>query len=147
MSATKPAKSEGGYLAKNCPARVQWDVIRPCEPLPTSPFLQRLFTQGMDFEREVFIEIAALHPDAEAIVLRGPDNREAREQQTLNAMRAGVEIIVGGRLPVDVPGRKVGEPDLLIRAEGGGYRAVDVKHHKTIGGQSTVTARASSLAG
>jgi len=144
---TETPKPEGGYLAKQCAVRPQWDVLQPAAPLPVSPFLQRMFTQGMDFEREIFTQITALHPGAETIALRDrdPDNREAREKQTLEAMRARVEIIVAGRLPVDQAGRKVGEPDLMVKAPCGGYRAVDVKNHLTLGSKSTLVGRVSPL--
>lgn len=145
MSAKKPAKPEGGYLAKNCAVRAQWDVLQPCAPIPPSPAAQRRMTQGMDFERESDITLAELYPDAAFIVLHGPENRHAREQLTLKAMLSGVQLIGGGRLPVDIPGRRVGEPDLLVKADGLGYRAVDIKHHLTLGGTTTVQAQAATL--
>ena len=123
------AKPQGGYVAKQCPARAQWDTVRPCEPLPPSPFRQRLFTRGRDFESQLVAQLLELHPDALAVTQRTPQNTAEREQETLQAMRDGVPLILGGRLPPDPVGRRVGEPDLLVAAAAGGYRAADVKHH------------------
>jgi predicted RecB family nuclease len=120
---------QGGYLAKQCPVRAQWDLIRPCDPLPVSRVLERRFAAGLRFEAEVVAELVPLHPDA--CVVAEPD-REEREAATAAAMKAGAPVIVGGRLPADTGGRRVGEPDLLVAAAGSGYRPVDIKHHRCL---------------
>lgn len=123
---------QGGYVAKQCPVRPQWDVVRPAPPLPVSEAVQRRFDRGNAFEADVFAELTTLHPDA-VIVERGEaSDRPAREAATLRAMAEGAPLIIGGRLPADETGRRVGEPDLLVAAPGGGYHPVDVKHHRTL---------------
>jgi predicted RecB family nuclease len=120
---------QGGYVAKQCPVRAQNDVLRPAEPIPTPPALQRRFQRGIDFEADVMTELQRLHPDAVRIERVESPPREAA---TLAAMQAGAVLILEGRLPGDPVGRRAGEPDVLVAADGGGYRAVDVKHHRTV---------------
>jgi predicted RecB family nuclease len=139
---TSGVPSQGGYVAKQCPVRAQWDIIRPSEPLPPSPVLARRFARGLQFEAEVTARLLALHPAAHVIVSQARAGREdarpgamkaGHEEATLDAMKAGRPLILGGRLPVDPAGRRVGEPDLLVAATGGpGYRPVDIKHHRCL---------------
>lgn len=137
---------QGGYVAKLCPVRAQWDAIRPCEPLPPSPALERRLRHGVEFEARIAATLARLHPAACDLRARGDDaepaagqdrqRRAEREAATLAATASGVGLIIGSRLPADSAGRRVGEPDLLVSATGSGYRAVDIKHHRSLTGAS-----------
>ncbi len=124
---------QGGYLAKRCPVRAQLDILRPGEPLAPSQVAERRMAQGRAFEAEVVAALVLAHPSA--ALIEPTWARETRENATTQAMAEGVGLIVGGRLPVDEAGRRVGEPDLLVRALTPGpptYRAVDVKHHMVL---------------
>ncbi len=116
---------QGGYVAKLCPVRAQNDVLTPAEPLPTPPFLERLFHGGREFEDQILADLTAEAP----AVTRVEGHGEELEAATRAAMEAGASIIVNGRLPHDVAGRRVGRPDILVTDGRGGYRPVDVKYH------------------
>jgi predicted RecB family nuclease len=117
---------QGSYVARRCPVRAQWDVVRPCEPPPPSPVRERLAARGREFEAETVSKVLQLHPQAVVIPsLTAID----RERATAKALEEGTPVVIRGRIPADLVGRRVGEPDLLLRADGGGYRPVEVKHH------------------
>jgi predicted RecB family nuclease len=125
---------QGGYLAKRCPEAVQLDVLQPVEPLPTSAFMTMLADGGIDFEADVFDSLKSDFAGASTID-RGL-RRYQREELTVEAMTDGALLVIGGRLPVDVVGRRVGEPDLLLRIGSErksvgrwAYISVDVKNH------------------
>lgn len=129
---------QGGYPAKQCPVRVHWDTVNPGPPLPPPPLLERRFAAGIEFERLTVMSLLAQHPDACLIPVSDhadPADKANREAATLDAMLAGSPLIIGGRLPPDLTGRRVGEPDLLIAAtgaDGARYRPADIKQHRTL---------------
>ena len=116
------------YFAKTCPQRVQLDVLQPCEPLPDPPFLQMLFRAGDKHEDDT---LAALFEGVEGAVVIDAEDLDAREWQTMQAVQSGALVIAGGRLPVDHESHRVGQPDLLVRHDGG-YLPIEVKSHKTL---------------
>jgi predicted RecB family nuclease len=111
-------------------------MVRPAEPRPDPPVLERRFAQGRQFEEQMVAQLLALHPAARVISpadRADPAGWAEREAATLSAMRARVPLVLGGRLPADPVGRRVGEPDLLVLAGSQpGYRPVDVKHHRCL---------------
>jgi predicted RecB family nuclease len=117
---------QGGYLAKQCPVRAQNDAIVPAERVPVPPILERRFERGRQFELSLVADILKLHGDACVATGASP---AALEASTLKAIAKSVPLILGGRLPPDISGRRVGKPDLLVHAREGGYRPVDIKHH------------------
>jgi predicted RecB family nuclease len=126
LSAVSP---QGGYVAKQCPVRAQNDALRPCEPLPASPELQRRFDQGRGFEGTTVDHLEQVSAE---VVVAAAETQEELETSTADAMERRVSVIVSGRLPTDHVGKRVGKPDLLVAADESGYRPVDVKHHMAL---------------
>jgi predicted RecB family nuclease len=126
---------QGGYAAKRCPVRVQFDVVPPSDvdPIPPSPGERLRMDAGNEFEVEVVAELVKLHP--EAVVIDQSLVREAQQEATVAAMAAGVPLVLGGWLPDDGVGHRVGRPDLLVRTPDVGtihYWPGDVKHHLSL---------------
>lgn len=128
---------QGGYVAKQCPvvAHLRYDPTNVADKVPYPEALQRRFDAGRLFEADVFAELRVLHPTA---LVFDPDERDLIEP-TFDAMRRGVALIVGGQLPNDDVGRRVGKPDIVVRVEDASidgnawsYVPVDVKHHLTL---------------
>lgn len=124
----------GAYAARRCPVRTQWEEVRPCEPLPRTPLLERPLARGREFEDSIIARVLSAHPGA-VVVAEG--RRLERERATEAALREGAQVVIRGRLPRDLAGRRVGEPDLLVRAGRGGYRPVEVKDRMALVTEST----------
>ncbi len=141
-------RPQGAEIAKRCPVRAQWDELRPADPSPPSERDLRRAEAGRQFEADVVAELVQHHPAAVVVGpgdAEGREGREDRERRTVEAMDAGAALIIGGRLPPDPLARRVGEPDVLVAAQGGGYHPVDVKHHRTLTQHRGVPTRSSTL--
>ena len=88
---------------------------------------------GPTFEDDVVASL--VQASRGAVDLRAHDgDKSAHVAETLAHLQAGTRLIIGGRLPDDVAGGRLGKPDLLIRAEDQpdctpGYHVGDIKHH------------------
>lgn len=149
-TASVSVNPQGAYLAKRCPEAVQLDVLRPVEPLPTSEFMTMLAEAGIAFEKAVFDSLRSSVKGA--VDVDRQMDRDRREEFTAEAIRDGVPLVIGGRLPIDVAGNRVGEPDLLVRVGERpkvngrwAYVTVDVKHHIVLDGPQELEENAASL--
>ena len=120
---------QGGYIAKQCPVKIQWDIISPTEPAPAPGMARLLMEAGNQFEDDTVatLELAADGPR----VLVPTTTPEETTRLTVEAMERSAEVIIGGWLPLDPVGRRTGRPDALV-FDGDGYIAVDIKHHLTL---------------
>jgi len=93
------------YDYVTCPQRVYLDHFGDTQLRDSiSPFVHLLWERGSAYEQQV---IGGLGPEEYVSLKELPP--EAKEVETLNALRAGVPLIYGGRISAD---GLVGEPDL-----------------------------------
>lgn len=134
-----------GYAAKSC-ARVvhnEYDVTVPEVGWEPPADLQRLFDLGNEFEADVLARWAGSGLAGFADLRRFDTDKQAHIAATVEAMRSGASVIVGGRLPDDPVGCRTGKPDILLR-DGRGYHPADIKAHHVLDGKGT-SAQVSTL--
>lgn len=130
----------GGELGR-CGTRIHHDRFTDA-PFSPDPVAARRITEGRRWEQ---IVVGRLLEGSEAttvtttadpfdrtrpVVISSRTDNGDREDVTLALLRAGVPLIVGGRLS-NTASRSVGVPDLIVRLDDG-YAPVDIKHHKVI---------------
>ena len=103
--------------------------------LPVDEQQQMMFDEGLEFEEEVFVELARLHKVSSMRLSDDPD------AATLQAMARGDKVIIGASLPVI--NHRGGRPDVLVRHGDSpmsngkwAYLPVDVKNSKPLEGDS-----------
>lgn len=133
----------GAYPATQCPVRTHhaFDPDITLMPAEQPPAIQEAIDAGLAFEQTLFDDIASSHPDRFCLVDQD-SGRRAAVQQTLDAMDAGVPVILRGVLPDDVDGHRVGRPDLLVRHGDdlpATYLPGEVKLHRFLEGKASNT--------
>src|SRR4029453_19219658 len=134
------------YAARSCPVKTQ-NAFHPAVAIErpvngtrveASEVLDELFDGGAQFE-EAILEQLITSCEGKVVDLRplSSDTPETQIEACVRAMNSGADVIIGGCLPVDLPGHRVGSPDLLVRsAEGANhspaYHPVEVKWHRII---------------
>jgi len=151
VSAPPGAIVLGAYAARSCPVKTQ-NAFNPTLVAETAPDdssvdssdgLAELFDGGAQFHRAVLDrlvdscvgEVVDLRPVD--LGTRSDSRRAEQIDACVRAMTSGAQVIIGGCLPVDLSGHRVGFPDLLVRGAdrtngSAAYHPVEVKWHKII---------------
>jgi hypothetical protein len=136
----------GAYAARSCPVKTQ-NAFNPTVVRETpngsasveaNDGLADLFDGGAQFEAAVLEQLISSCRgrvvDLRPLLSSTP---EVQFEACVRAMSSGAQVIIGGCLPVDLPGHRVGSPDLLIRSadranRSPAYHPVEVKWHRII---------------
>ena len=130
----------GSYAARSCPVKTQ-NAFNPTVNLPRaepSDALAELFEGGAHFEAVVLEKlITSTRGRVVDLRLLTAESRATQIQACVRAMESGAALIIGGCLPVDLAGHRVGYPDLLVRGADSpsgtpAYHPAEVKWHKII---------------
>ena len=113
------------YAARSCPVKTQnaFDptvvLQAPSEgaSVEANEAITELFDGGAQFEAAV-LERLITSCSGRVVDLRplSSNTPEVQVEACLRAMSSGAQVIIGGRLPVDLSGHRVGSPDLLVRS-------------------------------
>lgn len=126
------------YAARSCPVKThhKFDPTRTFAPGPVQDeALLEIFSGSNAFTEAVCDELLAQFGGS-VLDLRGVDESpQAMLARTEAAIAAGVEVIVGGWLPLDLEGHRRGRPDVLVRGpatrrDTPGYYPVEAKRHR-----------------
>jgi predicted RecB family nuclease len=134
------------YAARSCPVKTQ-NAFNPTVALETadagasgeaSDGLAELFDGGAQFEAAVFEKLITSY-GGPIVDLRplSSNTPEVQIEACIGAMTSGAQVIIAGRLPVDLSGHRMGQPNLLVRAAerasgSPAYHPVEVKWHRII---------------
>ena len=131
----------GAYAARSCPVKTQ-NAFNPtvtrAERAEPSDALAELFEGGAQFEAVVLEKlITSTRGRVVDLRLLAAESRATQIQACVRAMESGAALIIGGCLPVDLAGHRVGYPDLLVRGAdtpsgAPAYHPAEVKWHKII---------------
>ena len=134
------------YAARSCPVKTQ-NAFNPTvavqtpadgDPVEPSDALAELFDGGAQFEDAVLEQlITACQGVVVDLRSLSSEDPEAQMAACVRAMSSGAQVIIGGCLPVDLAGHRIGSPDLLVRSAQGAnrspaYHPVEVKWHRII---------------
>lgn len=135
---TSPHFTLDAYAARSCPVKThhKFDPTRTFAPGPVQDeALLEIFAGSNAFTDAVCDELIAAFGGT-LLDLRGvqgtPTELVARTEA---AIASGVEVIVGGWLPLDLEGHRSGRPDILVRGNATarhtpGYYPVEAKRHR-----------------
>ena len=123
------------------PSIPRWSVATATDDssVDSSDGLAELFDGGAQFHEAVLDRLIDSCV-GEVVDLRTDCPHNTRAEQIdacVRAMTSGAQVIIGGCLPVDLSGHRVGFPDLLVRGAdrrngSPAYHPVEVKWHKII---------------
>ncbi len=126
------------YATRSCPVKTHnaYDPTVPLSPGETTDGLTEFFDGGQRFEAVVLEQlITSCRGSVVDLRLLEADEPGRQTEACVRAMASGAAVIIGGLLPVDGAGHRVGRPDLLVRGADrpngtAGYHPVEVKWHK-----------------
>lgn len=116
----------------------EFDRTVPRPSAPASAARERQLGAAADHRDDVVAQWVAAGPallDLRPLGRPGPDgahDSRAHTTATVEALRAGWDVVVGGRLPDDPAGGRTGRSDALVRDRSGGYHPVRIVGHKVL---------------